>query len=108
MNKSVEDRRVFPRAEVILAGRVDGNLRKKDCAVMDISLTGAKLEFDRPLTGETIETLRFSKSAALNVSVAWDHGTNVGVNFTDAPHDIANVLEPLLPKSCFEPFDNKK
>ena len=107
MTNSDEDRRIYPRAEVVLIGSMDGSYDKSDCAVMDISLSGAKLELDTALENRSIKTIRFSQTAALNVSVAWHHGTSVGINFTDDPHDIANVLEPLLPESCFEPFDKK-
>ncbi|WP_419902250.1 PilZ domain-containing protein [Kiloniella sp.] len=107
MANSSEDRRIFPRAEVILIGSMDGSVDKRDCAVMDISLTGAKLELDEPLDDRKIDTIRFSQSSALNVSIAWNNGKSVGVNFTDDPHHIANTLEALLPESCFEPFDKK-
>ncbi len=107
MTKSGDERRIFPRAEVILIGSMDGDSDKKDCAVMDISLTGAKLVLDEALGDRTIETIRFSQTSALNVSIAWKKDNSVGINFTDDPHDIANVLELLIPESCFEPFDKK-
>ena len=107
MTKSGEERRVFPRAEVILIGRMKGDTLKKDCAVMDISLTGAKLELDEELNDRTIESVRFSQTSALNVSIAWQKGSSVGIHFTDDPHDIANILETLIPESCFEPFAKK-
>ncbi|MCZ4282839.1 PilZ domain-containing protein [Kiloniella laminariae] len=104
MTDSNEDRRSFPRAEVVMAGSMKGSYDRRDCAVIDISLTGAKLELDKPLDSKSIQTIRFSQTTALNVSVAWHKGTSVGVTFTDDPHDIANALERLLPDSCFEPF----
>ncbi len=107
MTHSSDERRIFPRAEVVLTGRTDGTFDKRDCAVMDISLTGAKLELDEALADRTIKTIRFSQTSALNVSVAWQHDTSVGINFTDDPYHIANILEPLLPESCFEPFEKK-
>ena len=99
---SVQERRNHPRGTVLLSGSVRFPEHHLDCAVLDISFTGAKLELDRPLEPhDEVEGLRFSQSEVMPVEVAWKDGVFIGIHFRESPETVALILEPLLPEDCF-------
>ena len=110
-----DDRRVYARAVKFIAGCVLFQDRTMDCLVVDLSVNGARLLFDRPLPDFEEASVRLSlmlrmaHPVDLRMRVAWRDSMLVGVQFLDDPVDVAVALERLLPKECltFE-SDNKE
>ena len=100
-----EERRSYKRALAMLSGCLsngdDG--RPVDCLVLDISATGAKVKFDRPLGQEEGVNLRLDKRLKIAapidfpVEVAWQDGAIVGLRFLNDAYEVAVALEELLP-----------
>ena len=103
-----DDRRSYARAVKFVSGCVLLEGQALDCLVIDLSINGARLLFDRPLPDFEQASVRLSLKLRmatpldLPMRVAWRDGLLLGVQFLDDPADIAVGLENLLPKECLE------
>lgn len=102
------DRRAFKRALGLLSGCLMQSGKPVNCAVLDLSLQGAKIEIDRPLraTNPTMlrltSKLRIAAPLDLTVEVVWESATRAGLRFLDAPHEVALALAGVLPEDCLK------
>ena len=89
LGSRAHDRRATPRIKQDAPAKVyfeDG--RVKDCAILDISLTGASIEISpRPPLGDRLILGR------MNAKVVRRHETGVGVVFTGAAERTSDVIE---------------
>lgn len=110
-----DDRRSFRRALLEITGTVieeDGqSAARADCIVLDLSLTGAKIQIDENLISdggsfqlELAKKLRIAAPVEFHVEVMWQSGPIAGLRFLMEPHDVARALEELLPPECMR-FD---
>jgi hypothetical protein len=98
------DQRHYKRAQVVLSGcLIDNEVETLDCAVIDLSLNGARVCLDSSLEGKEIVLLRLARSTDLHVEVVWQDDTSLGLRFTDDPRDVATILDGLLPEDCLAP-----
>ena len=108
-----DERRTYARAVKFVSGCVLVDDRVLNCMVIDLSVNGARLLFDRPLpdfgqaTVRLALKLRMANPVDLPMRVAWRDSMLLGVTFLDHPGDIAVALEPLLPKECLVPAKRK-
>ncbi len=101
-----DERRTYARAVKFISGCVLVGEEILNCMVIDLSVNGARLLFDRPLPDFEEATVRFAfklrlaSPVDLAMKVAWRDSMMLGVTFLDDPHDVALALEALLPKEC--------
>lgn len=101
-----DERRTYARAVKFISGCVLLDAVTLNCMVIDLSVNGARLLFDRPLpdfdeaTVRLALKLRLANPVDLPMRVAWRDSMLLGVTFLDDPGDVAVSLEPLLPKEC--------
>ena len=93
LGSRAQDRRTSPRIKQDAPAKVyfeDGRI--KDCAILDISLTGASIKISpRPPLGDRLILGR------MNAKVVRRHETGVGVVFTGAAERISDVIEETAP-----------
>ncbi len=101
-SQDVTDQRQYKRAQVVLSGCLINEVETLDCAVIDLSITGARVCLDANLEGKEIVKLRLARSTDLDVEVVWQEDGVMGLSFTADPRDVANVLDGLLPEECLD------
>jgi len=100
------ERRIFTRATGLLSGCIVIGRVRIDCAVLDLSLQGAKIELDRLVTEDELPALkanlklRLACPTDLSVEVVRHAGTQLGLRFLDPAYQVARVLESVLPEDC--------
>ncbi len=108
-----QERRSYKRAPGMLSGCLSygDEGRLANCVLLDISATGAKVEFDEtPGDGEGInlrlgQRLKIAAAIDFPVEVVWQDGPVVGLRFLNDPYEVAGALEGLLPPECVR-FDD--
>jgi len=81
--QNVEARRM-PRLRAIKAGRIviPGEGKTLDCAIRNISATGAMIRFEKPVElPEQVELVIMSHDIHVKAHVAWQSGAEAGVEF---------------------------
>ncbi len=81
--QNVEARRM-PRLKAIKAGRIviPGAGQTLDCAIRNISATGAMIRFEKPVElPEHVELIIMSHDIHVRAQVAWQHGAEAGIEF---------------------------
>lgn len=97
-----EDQRHYKRAKVVLSGCLINEVETLDCAVIDLSINGARVCLDQGLEGKEVVKLRLARSTDLEVTVVWQEEGTLGLQFTEDPRDVANILDGLLPEDCLD------
>lgn len=101
-SQAASDQRQYKRAQVVLSGCLINEAETLDCAVIDLSITGARVCLDGTTEGKDVVKLRLARSTDLDVEVVWQDDGVWGLRFTDDPRDVANVLDGLLPEECLD------
>ncbi len=96
------DQRHYKRAQVVLSGCLINEVETLDCAVIDLSINGARVCLDDALDGKEVVKLRLARSTDLEVKVVWQEEGALGLQFTEDPRDVANILDGLLPEDCLD------
>ena len=102
------DRRSFTRALKLISGCLIHDEQRLNCMIVDLSINGARLLFDRPLpdfdedSGLLSLSLRMASPVDLPMKIVWRDGMLMGAEFLMDPADVAVALEPLLPKECLK------
>ena len=110
------DQRRYQRLETLLSACLVDTSMRHDCAVLDLSVTGARLQFDRPpevisqveqSEAEDAATrqvqlrlaskLSFAGLVELPIEAVWHKDTVLGVRFLAEPSEIAKAFESVLP-----------
>lgn len=97
-----DDQRHYKRAKVVLSGCLINEVETLDCAVIDLSINGARVCLDEALDGKKVVKLRLARSTDLEVTVVWQEDGVLGLEFTEDPRDVANILDGLLPEDCLD------
>lgn len=100
--QEASDQRQYKRAQVVLSGCLINGAETLDCAVIDLSISGARVCLDGHPEGKDVIKLRLARSTDLDVEVVWQDEGVWGLRFTDDPRDVANVLDGLLPEECLD------
>lgn len=79
------ERRTRERHRVLLSGKVAWihNLQSSDCAIRDLSETGARIRLADPLAPNDPVLIVLRSGAAHCARTAWRHGAHVGLEFLD-------------------------
>ncbi|GAB4351832.1 MAG: hypothetical protein Kow00114_00110 [Kiloniellaceae bacterium] len=92
-----EGRRRYLRRSVLWPGTLKCGKGQMDCTILNMSLGGAKvaLSQERDCVGSV--TLFGDRFEGLAATVVWQRGRVVGLQFKQAPGEVAKVLGDLLP-----------
>ena len=94
------ERRRYKRTHVVMAGDlVSGGYATKG-TVLDISASGAQIQFPDPLMPDSEITLKLAETVHLSVEVAWRSHDRLGLRFRDLPEQISSIFAGLLPEDC--------
>ena len=116
------DQRRYRRLDTLLSACLVDSSMRHDCAVLDLSVSGARLQFDRPPEvvehkppGEVSDSsgrrihlrlaskLSFAGLVELPIEAVWHKDAVLGVRFLAEPTEIAKAFEGLLPGDCLVP-----
>lgn len=92
-----EGRRRFLRRSVLWPGAVEANGKRHDCTILNMSLGGAKIAVNEDLGLSGSVVLSADRFEGLLATIVWTSGRMIGLQFKDAPGQIAEVLGELLP-----------
>jgi PilZ domain len=92
-----EGQRRYLRRSVLWPGTLKCGPGQVDCTILNMSLGGAKVAIsqERDCAGSVI--LLGDRFEGLTATVVWQRGRVVGLQFKQAPGDVARVLGDLLP-----------
>ncbi len=94
------ERRRYKRTHVLMAGDLVSGPYATKGFVLDISASGAQIQFPDPLTPDSEITLRLAETVNLGVEVAWRSHNRLGLRFRDLPERISSIFAGLLPEDC--------
>jgi hypothetical protein len=84
-------KRVLWKARIEIAGTI------RDCAVVDLSLGGARLHLAERVALGTSVRLILDRFGAFRGEVVWQRDRGMGLRFTDDPQRIADLIGTRLP-----------
>lgn len=93
----MDERRQTPRHRTFLQGRVFYNNRRQsaDCIIRELTDEGARLSFTDPVALPHAFELHIpNRDQTLRVETAWNHGTEVGVSFSNPNMHAGATLAP--------------
>lgn len=85
------------RKRVLWKARIDIAGKTHDCAVVDLSLGGARLHLAEPVANGTHVRLILDRFGAFRAEVVWQRDRGIGLRFIDDPQRIADLLGTRLP-----------
>ena len=94
------ERRRYKRTHVLMAGDLVSGPYATKGFVLDISASGAQIQFPDPLIPDSEIALRLAGTVDLSVEVAWRSHDRLGLRFRDPPEQISSIFAGLLPEDC--------
>ena len=91
------ERRQFRRKAVIWAAKIETDHGVYDCITLDLSLGGARLRCSRAIALLEPATLVLDKFGKFPAEVVWTTPTEIGLQFTESPEQVANRFGDILP-----------
>ena len=91
------ERRQFRRKAVIWAAKLETDHGVFDCITLDLSLGGARLRCSRSIALLEPTTLVLDKFGRFPGEVVWTTPTEIGVQFTESPEQVASRFGDILP-----------
>lgn len=92
-----EGRRRYLRRSVLWPGTLKCGKGQMDCTILNMSLGGAKVALSQERDCSGSVTLFGDRFDGLTATVVWQRGRVVGLQFKQAPGEVARVLGDLLP-----------
>ena len=92
-----EGQRRYLRRSVLWPGSLQTRQGALDCTILNMSLGGAKVALSEARECSGNVTLLGDRFEGLSAFVMWQRGRLIGLQFKDAPADVARVLGDLLP-----------
>ena len=99
-NQGHRERRRYKRTSVLMAGDLVSAQRASKGFVLDISASGAQIQFPEPVVPDSDITLRLAKTVNLGVEIAWRSHNRLGLRFRDLPEQISSIFAGLLSEDC--------
>ena len=97
LKTSVDERRGRTRIGAALTGSLKfGPELSADCEVVDVSVTGVKVQLTDTVPLNSDVTLILPGSVHFGGEVMWRHGLQVGLKFRNSPEKIAERLSVFL------------
>jgi len=84
-------KRVLWKARIAIDGAIH------PCAVVDLSLGGARLHLAEPVASGTKVRLLLDRFGGFSAEVAWQQHRGMGLRFTDDPQRIADLIGTRIP-----------
>jgi len=84
-------KRVLWKARIEIAGVTHA------CAVVDLSLGGARLHLAEPVESGTTVRLILDRFGGFSAEVVWQRDRGIGLRFTDDPQRIAELIGARIP-----------
>ncbi len=94
------ERRRYKRTHVLMAGDLISGQYATKGFVLDISASGAQIQFPEPLAPDSEIILRLAETVNLGVEIAWRGHNRLGLRFRDLPERISSIFAGLLPEDC--------
>ena len=94
------ERRRYKRTHVLMAADLVSGPYATKGFVLDISASGAQIQFPDPLIPDSKIALRLAGTVDLSVEVAWRSHDRLGLRFRDLPEQISSIFAGLLPEDC--------
>ena len=85
------------RKRVLWKARIEMEGVTHACAVVDLSLGGARLHLAKPVAKGTRVRLILDRFGAFRAEVVWQQDRGIGLRFTDDPRRIADLIGARLP-----------
>jgi len=92
-----EGRRRYLRRSVLWPGTLKWGKGQMDCTILNMSLGGAKVALSQERDCSGGVTLYGDRFDGLSATVVWQRGRVVGLQFKQAPGEVARVLGNVLP-----------
>ena len=89
--------RQFRRKAVIWGAKLETEQGLLDCIMLDLSLGGARLRCSRPIALLEPATLVLDKFGKFPSEVVWTTPTEIGLQFTETPEQVASRFGDILP-----------
>ena len=90
-------RRKSVRKRVLWKARIEIEGTMHDCAVVDLSLGGARVHLAKPVAEGTRVRLILERFGAFGADVVWQRDRGIGLRFTDDAQHIAEAIGGRLP-----------
>ncbi len=91
------ERRRYKRKPVVWQGKIEtGDARMIACAVLNLSLGGAKIAADGAFTAGDWIKLSITRVGMIEAEIVWSDDGHVGVRFRDDPARIAAIFGGAL------------
>jgi hypothetical protein len=97
MQEQWKEFRRFRRKSVILASKLETSHGVFDCVALDLSLGGARLRLDGSVEILERVVLVLGKFGRFPCEVVWRNATEAGLQFADAPEEIATRFGNIIP-----------
>ena len=91
------ERRQFRRKAVIWAAKLETDHGVFDCITLDLSLGGARLRCSRTIPLLEPAILVLDKFGKFPSEVVWTTPTEIGLQFTESPEQVASRFGDVLP-----------
>jgi len=92
-----EGQRRYLRRSVLWPGTLKCGHGQVDCTILNMSLGGAKVAISQERDCSGTVTLLGDRFEGLPATVVWQRGRVIGLQFKQAPGEVAHVLGDLLP-----------
>jgi hypothetical protein len=99
LEPTADERRRHKRKPVLWKAVLDTGSGPAECAILDLSLGGAKLRVAATGTQRQRVTLVIDRFGPLEAEVIWSRSGRMGVRFTAAPEIVAGTIGAALPLS---------
>lgn len=94
---SPQNRRVHPRYPVMWQGSISTDTEFDayviTCTIRNVSITGVHVLVDRAVASDSTVKLHISGLGVFEGRVSWSDDDRLGVQFVDAPDDIAELIK---------------
>jgi hypothetical protein len=97
------DLRQFRRKAVIWAAKLETDQGTFECITLDLSLGGARLRCTPAVALLARATLVLGKFGRFPAEVVWTTATELGLQFTETPEQVAARFGDVLPLGVTEP-----
>jgi PilZ domain len=91
------ERRRAVRKRVLWSGRVESEERMLSCAILDVSLSGARIRLDEGSLSPGPVAIAVSGFGTFQAEVVWDQESQAGLRFLEPPGRVADTIGRQLP-----------
>jgi hypothetical protein len=91
------ERRRAVRKSVLWSGRLESNARLLNCAILDVSLEGIRIQLDEKVPSRGPFALACSRFGTFHAEVVWESDRTLGLRFLEPPGRVADTIGRHLP-----------